>query len=68
MTDVISAISTAAGTGGVAIIRLSGEGSLGIAANMFTPSVNIKAEKFIPNTMYAGTIQGDGFTDFGMCV
>ncbi len=68
MTDVISAISTAAGTGGVAIIRLSGEGSLGIAAKMFTPSVNIKAEKFIPNTMYTGTIQGDGFTDFGMCV
>ena len=68
MTDVISAISTAAGTGGVAIIRLSGKGSLDIVAKMFTPSAKIKAEKFIPNTMYTGVILGDGFSDFGMCV
>ncbi|MDE7453724.1 MAG: tRNA uridine-5-carboxymethylaminomethyl(34) synthesis GTPase MnmE [Clostridia bacterium] len=68
MTDVISAISTAAGTGGVAIIRLSGEGSLEIAAKMFTPSAKIKAEDFIPNMMYTGVTQGDGFCDYGMCV
>ena len=35
MNDVISAISTAAGTGGVAIIRLSGSNSLDIAKKCF---------------------------------
>ena len=68
MTDVISAISTPHGTGGVAVIRLSGEGSLKIAAKMFAPSAKIKVEKFVPNTMYTGVTQGEGFTDFGMCV
>ncbi|MDE7265609.1 MAG: tRNA uridine-5-carboxymethylaminomethyl(34) synthesis GTPase MnmE, partial [Clostridia bacterium] len=68
MTDVISAISTPHGTGGVAVIRLSGEGSLEIAAKMFAPSAKIKAEDFTPNTMYTGVTQGDGFSDFGMCV
>lgn len=68
MTDIISAISTAAGTGGVAIIRLSGEGSLGIAAKAFAPTCGINVKNFVPNTMYTGVISGDGFTDFGMCV
>ena len=36
--EVISAISTAAGTGGVAVIRLSGEGALDIAEKMFSPA------------------------------
>lgn len=66
MNDVISAISTAAGTGGVAIIRLSGEGSLAIAEKMFAPAGKIK--NFQPNVMYAGNIDGGDFTDFGMCV
>lgn len=66
MNDVISAISTAAGTGGVAIIRLSGEGSLAIAEKMFAPMGRIK--DFQPNVMYAGNIDGGDFTDFGMCV
>lgn len=66
MNDVISAISTAAGTGGVAIIRLSGEGSLAIAEKMFVPAGKIKS--FQPNVMYAGNIDGGDFTDFGMCV
>ncbi len=68
MTDVISAISTAAGTGGVAIIRLSGEGSLDIAAKAFAPTCGINVKNFVPNTMYPGVISGDRFTDFGMCV
>ena len=66
MNDVISAISTAAGTGGVAIIRLSGEGSLAIAEKMFAPAGKIK--DFQPNVMYAGNLDGGDFTDFGMCV
>ncbi len=68
MEEVISAISTAAGTGGVAIIRLSGGGALGIAEKMFTPSGKTQVKNFVPNVMYAGYIDGSGFRDFGMCV
>ena len=68
MEDVISAISTPYGTGGVAIIRLSGDNSLAIAAEMFIPSGKVKVKDFTPNVMYTGKIVCDGFTDFGMCV
>ncbi len=63
MKDVISAIATAAGRGGVAIVRMSGEGSLEIAKKMFS-----RKGEFQPNYMYAGTIDGGSFTDYGMCV
>lgn len=68
MQDVISAIATAPGTGGVAIIRLSGENSLLIAEKMFKPSGKVGVSDFIPNMLYTGNIAGEGFTDFGMCV
>ena len=68
MEDIISAISTPYGTGGVAIIRLSGDGALALAAKMFLPSGKTKVEQFTPNVMYTGKILCDGFTDFGMCV
>lgn len=63
MQESIAAIATASGTGGVAIIRISGENSLEIAGKMFTPY-----KKFKPNYMYAGHIQADGFTDYGFLV
>ncbi len=66
MSDIISAISTAMGVGGVAIIRMSGKGSIEIAEKMFYPLKKIK--KFDPNVMYAGEIDGGDFRDFGMCV
>lgn len=66
--DNVSAISTASGTGGVAIIRISGESPLKIASQMFAPTGAIKVEDFVPNYMYTGKIICDGFTDFGMCV
>ena len=66
--DNVSAISTASGTGGVAIIRISGESPLKIASQMFAPTGAIKVEDFVPNFMYTGKIICDGFTDFGMCV
>ena len=66
MQDCISAISTANGTGGVAIIRISGEGALDIALKMFTPTG--KVGKILPNYMYAGTISGEGFSDYGFMV
>lgn len=66
--EVISAISTAAGCGGVAIIRMSGDGVLEIADKMFCPAGKTKVKDFIPNTLYAGEIDGGLFKDFGFCV
>ena len=37
MKDIISAIGTANGVGGVAVIRVSGEGSLELLEKMFRP-------------------------------
>ena len=66
MQDNIAAISTANGTGGVAIIRISGAGALEIAKKMFTPSGG-KID-YTPNYMYPGNIEGDGFFDYGFAV
>ncbi len=69
MEKVISAISTASGVGGVAIIRLSGENVLDILEKMFKPlSKNIKVKDFEPYKLYVGEIDGGSFTDFGMAV
>ncbi len=68
MQDVISAISTPSGAGGVAVIRLSGGGALGIAEKMFVPSGKTAVSDFVPNVMYAGRICCDGFEDYGLCV
>lgn len=63
MNDVISAIATAQGRGGVAIVRLSGCGALGIAKKMFS-----RKGEWVPNMLYPGTIDCGDFTDYGMCV
>ncbi len=68
MEDSISAIATAHGRGGVAIIRISGKSALSIAQKMFTPVGATKVEDFEPYRMYAGQIDGGAFTDFGLCV
>jgi tRNA modification GTPase len=64
----ISAISTANGRGGVAIIRISGPNALSIVAQMFSPRGRTKVADFEPYRMYPGEIQAEYFTDFGMCV
>ncbi|MGN0818361.1 MAG: tRNA uridine-5-carboxymethylaminomethyl(34) synthesis GTPase MnmE [Candidatus Coproplasma sp.] len=64
----ISAISTPRGTGGVAIIRISGANPLGVAEKMFVPSGGVNVADFEPYKMYTGRILCDGFEDFGMCV
>lgn len=66
--DLISAISTPAGVGGVAIIRVSGNGALLLANKMFAPSGKTAVPNFEPNKMYPGKILCGGFSDFGMCV
>lgn len=69
VNDIISAISTANGTGGVAIIRMSGDGCLNLLEKMFSPlSKNTKVKDFEPYKLYVGEILCDGFTDFGMAV
>ena len=60
---VISAIATAEGRGGVAIIRMSGEGSIAIARKMFS-----RKGEILPNMMYPGEIDGGTFKDYGLLV
>lgn len=61
--EPIAAIATAQGAGGVAVIRVSGDGSLALAKKMFS-----RKGEFLPNVMYAGKIDCGAFTDYGMCV
>lgn len=63
MKDIIAAIGTPPGRGGVAIIRLSGEGCLDVAKKMFS-----RRGDYQPNMLYPGRIDCGTFTDFGMCV
>ncbi len=67
-SENIAAIATAAGRGGVAIIRISGSTPLQIAEKMFTPTGKTAVADFIPYRMYAGRIDGGNFSDFGLCV
>lgn len=60
---VISAIVTAEGRGGVAIVRMSGEGALGIARAMFS-----RRGEILPNRMYPGEIDGGSIRDYGFLV
>ena len=63
MMELISAIATPKGKGGVAIVRISGDGALEAAKKMFA-----KKGEWIPNRMYAGEIDCGSFRDFGMVV
>lgn len=68
MEEIISAIATPRGKGGVAIIRISGEGSLLLAQKMFRPHGKTPVAEFEPYKMYPGQIDGGTFTDYGLCV
>lgn len=68
MEEIISAIATPQGKGGVAIIRISGEGSLLLAQKMFRPHGKTAVQDFEPYKMYPGQIDGGNFTDYGLCV
>ena len=68
MEDTIAAIATANGSGGIAVVRLSGADALHIAAKMFVPAGKTAAEDFSPYRLYPGTIRAEHFTDYGMCV
>ena len=64
----IAAIATPSGKGGVAIVRISGEGSLSLAEKMFTPTGKVPVSAFEPYRLYPGKIDGGNFTDYGLCV
>lgn len=67
-SENIAAISTGLVASGVAVIRISGDSPLDVAEKMFKPLGTVKVKDFEPNKMYAGEIQAENFTDFGMCV
>lgn len=68
LEENVSAIATAPGKGGVAIIRISGKSPLEIAEKMFIPVGKTAVKDFEPYRMYPGRIDGGNFCDYGLCV
>ena len=68
--DIIAAISTPPGKGGVAIIRISGEGALSLTENFFIPASGKKLSDYPPRTAVYGFItSADGMKiDDGMAL
>lgn len=64
----IAAVSTPAGRGGVAVIRLSGDSPLAVAEKMFRPAGRTPVKDFQPYRMYPGEIEAEHFKDYGLCV
>lgn len=58
--STISAISTAFGKGGIAVIRISGDDSLRILDDVFKPKSQKNVEDYPPNKMIYGNIIKDG--------
>jgi len=58
-SDIIVAISTPAGIGGIAVIRVSGKGSIELADSFFKSPSHKKLIAQKPNTIHFGTIQKD---------
>ena len=65
MSKTICAITTPLGTGGVSIIRLSGEQSLPVLNKIFTPWGNKNIE---PRYMHFGSLHFQDFCDDALCV
>ena len=59
-TSVIAAVSTPPGKGGVAIIRISGEGAIEIASSVFKPKSKIPLEEQKPRVQCYGIIHCNG--------
>lgn len=56
MTDIITAISTPPGMGAIAVIRLSGEGCIGLVDKIFKSPAGKKLSAQKPNTVHFGQI------------
>lgn len=61
--STIAAISTPVGAGAIAIVRMSGDDALAIAAKMFRTSKLDTFENAISNMMYYGTVSANGISD-----
>ncbi len=59
-SDVIAAISTPPGKGGVAVIRISGEGALEVAERVFTSASERDIQSYPPRTQIYGYISNGG--------
>ncbi|MDD4002648.1 MAG: tRNA uridine-5-carboxymethylaminomethyl(34) synthesis GTPase MnmE [Clostridia bacterium] len=66
--DTICAIATPIGTGGVGVIRISGNDSLIIASKLFRANSGKPANDFAPSKMYYGRLTAEGFADNCLCV
>ena len=60
-TDVIAAISTPPGKGGVAVIRISGDGAFEIAEKIFAPVSKKPFSSYQPRLQVYGHIVSDGY-------
>lgn len=63
--DTICAISTPIGTGGVSIIRISGDNAINILKRVFVGGEN---KDFEPRKMYFGEVKFKDFSDQALCV
>jgi len=59
-SDIITAISTPAGIGGIAVIRVSGKGSIELTDSVFESPSGKKLMELKPNTIHFGSIIKDG--------
>ena len=66
MAETICAIATPLGTGGVSIIRISGEKSKWVMQQCFCPYV--KTEEIKPRFLYLGELKFNDFCDEVLCV
>ena len=67
-SDTICAIATPIGTGGVGIIRISGEDSVKIACKLFITAEGKRADSFIATKLYFGKLNTGSFVDNCLCV
>ena len=61
-SEIIAAISTPAGVGGVAIIRLSGKGAIAVADKIFVSPTGKKLENQQANTVHFGDVVSDNIS------
>lgn len=67
--QIISAISTAPGVGGIAVIRVSGDGSIELVDKLFKSISGKKLVEQQANTIHFGSIIKNGeVMDEGTCV
>lgn len=67
-SGTICAVATPSGTGGVGIIRISGDKSFEIASKLFTAANGISVYAFEPSKLYFGKLITGSFTDGCLCV